>query len=202
MMITDEDMEWATVDRMRGMLVKVHDDYKVTHTYALFTTILCWVIQRIRTSGAGRIERRAQSVLETLKNELISDQPWGIWTIGADDQQLVQDIPRRGPFPEFDGFTAARFLTALRNATAHGDARNIRPVNRGNILVGHEFHCSETDERRRVTWHGQIVLERRDMQRIGIALAVRYCEALADHRDGGVSPDFEANARSIREEAA
>ena len=58
MMITDEDMEWATVDRMRGMLVKVHDDYKVTHTYALFTTILCWVIQRIRTSGAGRIERR------------------------------------------------------------------------------------------------------------------------------------------------
>ena len=186
---------------MRDMLVNVHDDYKVTHTYALFTTILCWVMQRIRTNGAGRIDRRAQSVLGTLENELISDQPWGIWTIGANDQQLVQDIPRRGPFPEFDGFTAARFLTALRNATAHGDARNIRPVNRGGILVGHEFHCSEK-EKKRVIWRGNIVLERRDMQRIGIALADRYCEALADPRDGEVSQYFEAEARSIREKVA
>ena len=121
MMITDEHMEWATVHRMRDMLVNVHDDYKVTHTYALFTAILCWVMQRIRTNGIGRIDRRAQSVLETLKNEFISDQPWGIWTIGANDQQMAQDIPRHGPFLEFDEFTAARFLTALRNATAHAD---------------------------------------------------------------------------------
>ena len=202
MMITDEHMEWATVHRMRDMLVNVHDDYKVTHTYALFTTILCWVMQRIRTNGAGRIDRRAQSVLETLKNELISDQPWGIWTIGANDQQMAQDIPRHGPFLEFDEFTAARFLTALRNATAHGDARNIRPVNRGNILVGHEFHCSEKNAQRVETWHGKIVLERRDMRRIGIALADRYCEALADRRDEGVGLHFEAEARTIREAAA
>ena len=156
-------------------------------------------MQRIRTNGAGRIDRRAQSVLGTLENELISDQPWGIWTIGANDQQIAQDIPRHGPFLEFDEFTAARFLTALRNATAHGDARNIRPVNRGNILVGHEFHCSEKNERRVVTWHGKIVLERRDMRRIGIALADRYCEALADLRDGEVGQYFEAEAQSIRE---
>lgn len=201
MMITDEHMEWATVHRMRDMLENVHDDYKVTHTYALFTTILCWVMQRIRTNGADRIDQRAQSVLETLENEIISDQPWEIWTNDADDQQLVQDMPRRGPFPEFGGFTAARFLTTLRNATAHGDARNIRPVNRGGILVGHEFRCSEKGQRR-VTWHGKIVLERRDMKRIGIALADRYCKAFADPRDGGVDLYFKAEARSIREDMA
>ena len=93
MMITDEHMEWATVHRMRDMLVNVHDDYKVTHTYALFTTILCWVMQRIRTNGNGRIDRRAQSVLETLEKELISDQPWEFPTIGATDQKWFKTFP-------------------------------------------------------------------------------------------------------------
>lgn len=197
-MITDEHMEWATVDRMRRMLTDVRGDYKVTHTYALFTTILCWVMQRIRTNDAGQIDRQAQSVLGTLEKEPISDKPWEICTRGADDQQLVQGFHRHGPFPDFDGFTAARFLAALRNATAHGDARNITPVNRGGILVGHEFSCSEKKGGCE-TWSGKIVLKRRDMQRIGKALADCYCAALADRRNGGTDPNFEADARKIRE---
>ncbi len=201
MMINDEHMEWATVDRMRDMLVNVHDDYKVTHTYALFTTILCWVMQRVRTSGNGHLDRQARSVLAVLKNEQISDQPWEIWTTENNERHEVQDLPPHGPFKDFDDFNAARFLTALRNATSHGDARNIRPINRGGFLVGHEFRCSKK-ERGRVIWRGRIVLERRDMRRIGIALANRYCEALADRRDGGVGLHFEADARTIREEAA
>ncbi len=135
MMINDEHMEWATVDRMRDMLVNVHDDYKVTHTYALFTTILCWVMQRVRTSGNGHLDRQARSVLAVLKNEQISDQPWEIWTTENNERHEVQDLPPHGPFAEFDGFNAARFLTALRNATAHGDARNIRPINRGGFAA-------------------------------------------------------------------
>ena len=35
MEITEDQIEWATVERMREMLVNVHDEYKVTHTYAL-----------------------------------------------------------------------------------------------------------------------------------------------------------------------
>ena len=60
MEITEDQMEWATVHRMREMLVNVHDKYKVTHTYALFTTILCWVMQRIRSSGIEDLDKRAR----------------------------------------------------------------------------------------------------------------------------------------------
>ncbi len=198
MMITDEHVELATVERMRDMLENVHDDYEVTHAYALFTTILCWVMQRIRTDGKSQTDLRARSVLDTLEKEPISDQPWQICTKGADDQQRVQGFPRCDLFPKFDGLTAATFLTALRNATAHGDARNIRPVNEGDILVGYEFRCSGCREskRGRATWCGKIVLKRRDMQRIGIALADRFCKAIEDHRVG-----FKDVAQSIREEA-
>jgi hypothetical protein len=102
---------------------------------------------------------------------------------------------------DFHGFNAARFLMALGNAVAHGDARNIRPVNRGNILVGHEFRCSER-ERGRVTWRGRIILERRDMRRIGIALADRFCDAVAGRDDDNHGAYFRDDARTIAEEAA
>lgn len=201
MMITDEHMEWATVDRMRQMLVNVHDDYKVTHTYALFTTILCWVMQRVRANGNEELDHRAQTVLAALEDEPVSAEPWGIFTTDADNGQSELEPPRLGPFTKFDGFTAARFLTALRNAVAHGDARNIRPVNRNEILVGHEFHCSEKD-RGQVIWRGRIVLERRDMRRIGVALADRFCEALAGSRGDNSHASFKQEAQEIREAAA
>jgi hypothetical protein len=200
-MITDEHMEWATVHRMREMLVNVHDDYKVTHTYALFTTILCWVMQRVRAGGQDHINQRARALFQELQNEQISDAPWSIWTDAGHHHHDARRFRPVGPFPEFQGFDAARFLTALRNATAHGDARNIRPFNRDEILVGHQFRCTEKD-RRRVTWQGTIILERADMRRIGIALADRFCAALSGDQHERERPYFEGEAGRIREEAA
>ena len=200
MRISQEQMEWATVDRMRDMLVNVHEDYKVTHTYALFTAILCWVMQRIRSQGHSALDRRARSVLAVLENEEISDAPWDIWT--RRDQVREPGVRRPGPFTDFDGFNAARFLIALRNATSHGDARNIRPVNKNDFLVGHEFRCSEKYRRGRITWQGRIILDRRDMRRIGTAVADRFCAALSERANQPAHDRFEADARNLPEEEA
>jgi hypothetical protein len=35
MEITDEHLEWATVDELREMLAAVNEDYEVANTYAL-----------------------------------------------------------------------------------------------------------------------------------------------------------------------
>jgi hypothetical protein len=200
-MIAEEQMEWATVHRMRNMLMNVRGDYKVTHSYALFTTILCWVMQRVRASSRDDIDQRARALLQELQNEQISELPWNIWT-GSDPRAEARRFGPEGPFAEFRGFDAARFLTALRNATAHGDARNIRPFNRGGILVGHEFRCTEKDGRR-VMWRGVIVLDRADMRRIGIELADRFCAALSGRvGERGHSYFSEEDASSIREQAA
>lgn len=199
MEITDEQMEWATVRRMREMLIDVHDGYKVTRSYTLFTTILCWVIQRVRSNGAGQLDRKARSVFKRLQTEQISDKPWQIWTGGNNRATEAQRFRLGGPFEDFEGFNAARFLTALRNATAHGDARNIRPVNRNNVLVGDEFACTE---RGNPSWSGAIVLGRTDMCRIGVALADRFCAALSEGRNEEHRLHFEEEASLIREEAA
>lgn len=192
MKITDEKMEWATAHRMRDMLVNVHDDYKVTHSYALFTTILCWIMQRVRATGHADIDRRARALLHELQNEQISDPPWSIWTDGERPNAEGRRFPMRGRFTDFRGFDAARFLTALRNATAHGDARNIRPVNRNGLLIGHEFRCTERDGQ--PPWRG--------MRRIGIALADRFCAALSAPHEDQDRLHFEGEANRIREEAA
>ena len=201
MEITDEMLEWATVGRMRDMILKIDDDYEVTHSYALFTAILCWVMQRIRSTGTSPIDRRAQSVLVTLENELITSSPWRIATFVDGDPKNIRDITQPVSVPGFEGFTVSRFLTTLRNAAAHGDARNITPVNRNQVLIGHNFHCSES-ENGKVVWRGNIILDGATMRRIGAELAHRFCDALASRDDGNVNPNFEVEAKSIREKAA
>jgi len=47
--IRDENYEWAAIDRLGKMLKSPHSEFKTTHTYSVFTAILCWTTQRIRT---------------------------------------------------------------------------------------------------------------------------------------------------------
>jgi hypothetical protein len=197
MMITDEHLEYATVERLRQMLVDVHDDYRVTHSYALFTTILCWVMQRIRANGNDPVDVRARSVHRILQRQRIEDEPWSVVTAAFDDGH---DGPAYGPFVDFAGFTADRFLPVLRNATAHGDGRNIKPINQNGWLIGHEFGCNERNERRQVIWRGTIVLLRSDMRRIGCALADLYCQALAARDGQPANPNLAEESRLVREE--
>jgi hypothetical protein len=48
--ITKVHVEWAVVGRLRLLLEETpHKKFNVTQSYALFTSILCWVLQHIRT---------------------------------------------------------------------------------------------------------------------------------------------------------
>ena len=186
--ISGESKEFATVQRLGEMLrnIPAREPYRVTLTHALFTSILCWSVQRLRAP-----EPRAHEAWTQLEGEPVEDAPW---SVPVDPAQKPQ-ARGVGPFPEFQGFSSARLLVALRNAVAHGDDRRIAPWNRGDSLVGHKFTCVETDKRGRKTFRGTIILLREDMRRIGCALADRHCEAL----NAASGRDLSGEARHLRE---
>lgn len=48
--IRTEHVEWAVVDRLGQMLDEVPppSEFNVTHSFALFSSILCWTLQHLR----------------------------------------------------------------------------------------------------------------------------------------------------------
>jgi hypothetical protein len=196
MQITDEHLEWATVDRLREMLAAVNEDYKVTNTYALFTAILCWVAQRIRAQGDGPIDVRARALYDEIARERAIDPPWGLTAEGEHPQLLDFNFTERSEVQNVAEVPMSDLLIALRNAVAHGDARKILPINHNGWLVGQRFLVSAT-EGRRLLWTGRVDLRRDEMRRISATLAERFCAALAHAR-----PRFADEARMVHEEMA
>jgi hypothetical protein len=180
MEITDKHVEWAVVHRLRQMLeAPRHQEFNVTQTYALFTTILCWTIQRIRTDKDGPMDRLAQVVRRQLEQQIIRNEPWLIQVQLPENSQDV---------------TAYDFMIALRNASAHGDGRNVRPYHlpRGakRELVGFTFGDDESKGSGKSKTL-KITLLEGDLRRIGIGLADMFCTAL-QHGNEDISHDAEA----------
>jgi hypothetical protein len=177
------------------MLQRPSRTYSVSHSYAVFTAILCWVVQRVRSPLDGSSIAEASAALwQELTNERVEDEPWSLWTNGT------LRLPRSlGPYPGLEHLAITSFLTALRDAVAHGDGRRIRPVNRHARLVGHEFllDIGRGAQKRTVA----VQLNRTMMRRIGGALAQRFCAALAnvDPALGAAMPE---HANALREEDA
>lgn len=155
--IQEHAAEYETVRRLAEMLTSTKEDFKATESYALFTTIVCWVIQRARTPANqnGPDDVQAREVGIALQAVRISDVPW-----------LVQDLPE---------MTAFDFFTGIRNAVAHGDGRQIRPLNEGGFLTGQIVPISGK----------QLRLRRADMRRLGCALADLFCTTMAEHEQEG-----------------
>jgi hypothetical protein len=209
--ITNDHVEWAVVDRLRCMLEgPPHKIFNVTETYALFTTIICWVVQRIRiptheiNTGDDRI---AHKLFKTLSRAAIADDPWRIPVTSAERIESMGSHKVVVPASSnFETHTVDRFLINLRDATAHGDARNVSPFNvpigSERLLAGFSFACAETRARQK-TWEGKITLLEGDMRRIGGHLAKIYCDALrrsdAHRHDSHFANDA---ARSVREAPA
>lgn len=149
--------EYETVRRLAEMLVSAKEDYKTTESYALFTTIVCWVMQRARTpvNGTNLADRQAREVGIALQGTRISAEPWSLNTI-----------------PDMTVFD---FFIAVRNAVAHGDGRQITPLNEKGILVGQFVPIGGT----------KIRLYRTDMRRLGCALANTFCTTMAEHEPEG-----------------
>lgn len=199
--ITAEQTEWAVIDRLRQMLAAPQGDFTTTQSFALFSSIVCWVMQHVRVPieyQRSETDRAAGDLLAQLEKEDLVCEPWKL-LIDADGR-----IGRNGvqvPPPEgFEGHSVARLLKNLRDAMAHGDARTVRPFNHDRLLVGFTFYCAEF-ERRQITWNGKLVLLESDMQRIGCTLASRYCEIIKAARQSG-EMDFEYAAASLKEAAA
>lgn len=212
--ITNDHVEWAVVGRLRRMLDEPpHKTFNVTQSHALFAAILCWVMQRVRASPGPNptgADLAAAKLFERLKRDLITKAPWNI--LAASSDQIVRlgehsvHVPRA---PDFDSHTVDRLLVNLRNAVAHGDARNVHPFNLtvGNkrLLAGFTFHCAETDkrDRKKIIWRGQLTLLEADLRRVGSHLAKLYCDTLRHSAPHRRHSQFGADAaRGVREAAA
>jgi hypothetical protein len=208
--ITADHLEWAVVDCLRLMLDEpAHAKFNVTQTYALFTTIICWVMQHVRISD-DQIktpgDQRAQRLFEALSLVAIADEPWRIKVEPVSRIERIGSGKFKLPAPKnFESHTVDRFLINLRDATAHGDARIVSPFNvvveRQHLLAGFSFECTEIRDRRR-TWEGKITLLEADMRRIGIQLAKAYCNALRRTEPHRRNSYFVAEAASVKETAA
>lgn len=165
--------EYETVRRLAEMLVSAKEDYKTTESYALFTTIVCWVMQRARTPANRNdlADRQAREVGIALQGSRISAEPWSLTAI-----------------PDM---TAFDFFIGVRNAVAHGDGRQIRPLNENGILVGQIVPISGTEIR----------LYRADMRRLGCALAQIFCDNMAEHEPEGPLLDVVREIQPVEEAA-
>lgn len=202
--ISREHVEWVFVDRLCQMLeAPPSDSYEVSETYALFTTILCWVMQHIRIPE-DRIrndeDNAARQLFKTLEDISITADPWNVPVVGRVEIDEGAS-PANGPARGFETHTVARLLKNLRDAVAHGDARTIEPINRNGRLIGFRFKCAEKQDRRTV-WRDHITLRQQDMRRIGVELARRYCDAVQHGATRWSKDAFEADAASIQEKAA
>ena len=165
--ITHEVAEYATVERLALMLRDVNEPYKTTETYALFTAILCWVLQRMRTpQNEGSLHARlARQVAGILDERRILGSPPRITSMDVRANGEVEE----GPL----GFATAKdVLIAFRDAVAHGDARGVKPVNENGYLTGHEFRLRCADE----THH--VRLSRREMAALGCDIADAFCDQM------------------------
>ena len=199
--ISREHVDWHVVDRLRRMLeAPGHRDFSVTETFALYSSVLCWVLQHVRISKDTRAtlgDARAADLAKELELQSILSDPWRI--------PLTPRVVEKAAIPQARGFIdhkALRFLKNLRDAVAHSDARNVEPFHspgRGadRKLLGFTFKCAEIKDRK-LDWSGEITLLESDMRVIATTLADLYCKAVS-----GNSEDFAGDARRhVKETAA
>ncbi|WP_431270282.1 hypothetical protein [Dankookia sp. P2] len=68
MEIGEDEVEWAVVSRLRDMLrASPTARYEVTQAYALFSAIILWTAQRMRTKEDGRAEDAAKRFHQRMK---------------------------------------------------------------------------------------------------------------------------------------
>lgn len=160
--IREHAAEYETVRRLAEMLTSTREDYQATESYALFSTIVCWVVQRARTPANqdGPNDVQAREVGIALRAARMSDAPW-----------LMQDLEKMSAFD---------FFTNIRNAVAHGDGRQIQPLNEGGFLTGQIVPILGM----------KLQLRRADMKQLGCGLADLFCETMAAYeRDGNLKSE-------------
>ncbi|MBC2834492.1 hypothetical protein [Paragemmobacter straminiformis] len=205
--ISPEHIEWATVDRMRQMLAQPRQGFEVTGTLALFTGILCWTMQRIRTDDdqtdgiAKKMATLSKSLQKRPFSQFLKTEPKEVFTTSLDGSGVSSVALNSMTDFKKDGKTLSAYngLVALRNAVGHGDARRLTPINREGQLLGYRFLCTQAYQAENngtwiEKWRGTLSLDVEGMTSIAGELALQFCETLQDGR-----PNFETEARKVLE---
>ena len=190
MEIPRETDEFAVVERLAAMLCDLPEtDYQVTLSYSLFGTMICWIVQRIR-SNEPSLKNATKTMVDEFRKETVNN----LRTLGFDFKTKRIELKSKnfGPpleVPTWQHVNLFDFLVSLRNSIAHGDHRCVRAIhekkNGVNILVGYRFTI-EIDinnplaSARDPSWKlvGDIVLKRHDFHILGSILSRRFCDAL------------------------
>ena len=179
MQITRNHVEWAVVHRWRELLDDPPDaEFDVTLQFALFSSIICWTTQRMRDPQDGPAPR----VWSDLKRIKFAD------TVAAIGSKARPALPAA-----FANLNTADAIIRLRDIMAHGDARNVLPINgvpnrRGEVqLLGFRF-----------TWSSPEAIFDLDgvmMRSLGIAIADKFCGAFGHGQSGSADGHFVQEAR-------
>ena len=159
MEIRDNQVEWAVVARLRDLLeASSASEFEVTEAFAHFSTIICWVTQRMRTKGDSASDRAAIRFYEDMRRKQLSDVPGGF----------------SGP-----QMHVAEALIAIRNACAHADGTSVQPLHhrskgRPPSLTGFAFAGSA----------GTLQLSSQKMVEFGVWVADNFVLALSELPNG------------------
>ena len=171
MLITDNHVEWAVVRRWREILDDPPDtEFDVTLAFATFSSIVCWTVERMRARDS-----RARLAWVALERVCFAD-------FLAKAARVPPNLP-----VELATLSAAKGIVWVRHVLAHGDARNIRPMNskpgrRGEVhLLG--FRLAGSDPA------ATLDLDANTMKSFAISLADRFCDAFG-HQSGGASENY------------
>ena len=180
--IHESDAEWAAIYRMGKMLRTPHESFQTTSTYSNFAAIMCWTVQRIRTRPiypgadfenrqppAGDLNFEIFDSIQIDMNDKDIETFFGQLPVASDDLNRLQLEDRVGV-----RISALSFAIALRNAVAHGDGRNVTPVNRPGELVGFKFSLRSPS--RFPEWNANTQLNRSAMAQIAGKMADVFCE--------------------------
>lgn len=158
--IQDSEIEWAVIARLRDILEASSDrEFEVTEAFAAFSSIICWIAQRMRPKGTSLADNAARRFHTAMDKRLLQSAP------GAPDY--------------VSGVTVAIAIIDLRNALAHADAQSVRPLNirehgRPPRLIGFEF-CGR---------QGAIRLTAGQMVKFGTWIADEFTTAISALPDG------------------
>jgi hypothetical protein len=189
---------------MAQMLPADDAEFKLTQSFALFVGILCWCVQRIR-SDLGPADPLQVAMCKLKENLTI--EPFTRFVclpercispnteIALDECgdlvfNFIAIVDAGGPQDAFGT------LVALRNSAAHGDARQIKPINSNQVLVGFHISCSGRRANSSERWEASVALDRHGLSAIARSIADRFCQQIDTTYPGTV-----CEGQFIREDA-
>lgn len=185
--INDDIRNWAPLDRMREMLVEGHGPHDVTYSYALFTGILCWTMQRVRThkdkngkSKPDYLRKKMRALYDEWEKISIQKYLGEAYFLEISDQLSPHRMRygdlrvlgnREKPIP------AIHALVAIRNGLAHGDDRQVEPEDGSEKLAGYRVYVVQPNDCY-IPFSGEIVLTRASFLGIGEKVASDFCKTI------------------------